>query len=964
MKKKTIILGLLTSFLGLNAQENKEKDSIKEKKIDEVVITALGIKRQAKSLTYSAQQIGSDDLNTVKTPNLLNAIDGKVSNVQINKTNGGVGGSVRFVIRGDKSTRSSQPLIVIDGIPIVNNTGGPITDRFESMPDRGDIMSTINPEDIQSINFLKGASAAALYGAAGSNGAVLIVTKKGSEGRSTINYTTTLNFDQVYSLPKLQHEYLQTEPFNPANGDTGSDGSWGAKGNSKDYVKNFFKTGTTWINNLSFQAGNDKTTNFFSIGNTTNSGVIPTSTFDQYNINFRNTSKFFDNKLILDANVMGSIQDIKNRITPGLYFSPLTSLYWLPRGINFDNFSGENYYYFNKVRQLDAQNWWAIKPDGSFTVDTQNPYWLLNRNPVFTNNRNLYGSLGLSYAINSWLTARIRANYNYYTSTTERDVAAYSLRTVLLSPDSNGKMYLYSLTRRTSYADMLLTGSRNLTDDIGLDFTIGGSLSDIKVNDSRLENNMLVFANLFSLNNLIWSGKAESGRNYTIISPRRQDQSVFASTTFNYKKMVYLDLTYRNDWSSTLSNTPNYGYDYQSIGANAILSEIFKLPKSFSFWKIRASYAAVGNALDPASTSNIPNLDAGSLPGTVSGSPVVNPLFPELFPKPEYNGTFETGTEIRLFNNRLNFDFTYYNSKVSNQMLRNISVASDLSPNSGKADINSGEIQNTGFESTLSYQFLKKDKLAWTATLNASANKNKISKLFPSNLGSVLPNQVFFLAGGSYSAIKEGGAFGDIYGAAFQRDNQGRIVVNDKGAPIRAEGKHLLGNPNPKFLLGLGNSINIGKFHLYFLIDGKFGGKVLARTEADNDRFGVSQTTADARNAGGVSIPNAVFQNGNPYNGKTDPKEYFTAIADIDEAYIYDATNIRLRQVSASYTFKMKKLFKEATVSIIGSNLFFFYKKVAFDPDQVSGVYPGGVGVDLFGMPITRTIGLSLKTTF
>lgn len=899
---------------------------------------------------------------------MLNAIDGKVSNVQINKTNGGVGGSVRIVMRGDKSTRNSQPLIVIDGIPIVNNTGGPKVDTYAGMPDTGDILSTINPEDIQSINFLKGASAAALYGAQGGNGAIIIVTKKGAAGKSTITYSTSLNFDKVYSLPKLQYEYLQTEAYNKATQTPGSEGSWGAKGTAKDYLTDFFKTGVTWINNISFQAGNDKSTNYFSIGNTTNSGVIPTSTFDQYNVNFKNTSKFFDDKLTLDANIMGSIQDSKNRLTPDLYFSPLTALYWLPRGINFDEFSGENYYYFNKARQLDAQNWWAIKSNGDFGAETQNPYWILHRNAVRTNNRNVYGSLGLSYAINSWLTAKVRGNYNYYTSVNERRMDAFSSRK-LMSPDANGKLERNDITRRTSYIDAMLLGNRDITDNINIEFTIGGSLQDIKIDNSQIENNMLRYANLYTLNNLIWPGHNDSGVHYIVTFPRRQDQSVFASTTIGYKKQLYLDLTFRNDWSSTLTNTSKtMSFDYESVGINAILSDILNLSNPISFWKVRASYATVGNALDPAETTNRPIYDAGTLTGYSSGSPVIRYFVNELGPKPELNKTWEAGTELRLFNNRLSFDFTYYNSKVTHQMLKDLRLDTDLSANAGRVDINSGEIQNKGFESSLSYQIIKQDKLGWTATLNASANQNKILKLFPSDiLKQDFSNTAFDLAGSSYNKIKEGGSFGDLYGNVYSRDAQGRIVVDKDGVPIKDEkgGKQFLGNPNPKFMLGLGNSFNIGNFNLYFLIDGKFGGKVLGRTEAENGKYGVSQASADARNAGGVTIANAAFASGEAYTGKTDAQKYYTAISDIDEAYMYKATNIRLRQVSASYKFNINSLyFKDATISVIGSNLFFLYKKAPFDPDQVSGVNPGGVGVDMFGLPITRSIGFSLKTTF
>lgn len=576
--RKTAMSVLLAYSLCVTAQETDAQDTVKTTDIQGVVVTSLGLKRQARSLTYSSQQIGNDDLTEVKTPNLLNSINGKASNVQINKTNGGVGGSVRIVMRGDKSTRNSQPLFVIDGIPIINNTGGPNVDFYASMPDTGDIMSTINPEDIQSITFLKGASAAALYGAQGSNGAILITTKKGAAGKSSLSYSTSLTFDKVYDLPDLQHSYLQTTAYDPTSGQTGSQDSWGERGSSKDYTKDFFQTGVTWINSLTFQSGNDKTTSFFSIGNTTNKGVIPTSLFDQYNVNYRNSSKFLDDKLVLDANVMGSLQDSKNRLTPGSYFSPITNLYWLPRGIDFDDFSGDNYWYFNQDRYLPAQNWWAIKEDGSFSVESQNPYWILNKNTVRTQNKNFYGSASLSYSINSWLTAKVRGNYNYYYSDSQRNLAAYTLP-VVLNGAENGKIYKNTIERRTSYGDVLLVGSPTISENISLDFTVGASISDIKSHNSQIENNQLVIPNLFTLNNLTWPGTNGSGIAYYLTDTRRQDQSVFASATIGYKKLVYVDMTFRNDWSSTLAGTGNNGFDYESIGANAILSDILNFRK-------------------------------------------------------------------------------------------------------------------------------------------------------------------------------------------------------------------------------------------------------------------------------------------------------------------------------------------------------------------------------------------------
>ncbi|AZA91892.1 Outer membrane cobalamin receptor protein [Chryseobacterium nakagawai] len=985
--RKAVIPVLFVFSLSATAQEKKAADTTKTTDIQEVVVTSLGVKRQARALTYSSQQIGGDELTEVKTPNFLNSISGKVSNVQINRTNG-VGSSVRVLMRGNKSANSSQPLYVIDGIPIINSVGKSAeASQYSTMPDAGDVLSSINPDDIESINFLKGASASALYGSIGGNGVILITTKKGKAGKSSISYNTSFTVDQAYSLPKLQHSYLSYDPSVSGQTPGVSNESWGAKGASKDYLKDFLQTGTTWVNSLSFQSGTEKSTNYFSIGNTTNKGIVPSSYFDQYNVSFRNSSKYLNDKLTLDANFIGSLQNSINRQTPGVSFSPLVSLYWLPRGVDFDQYNNSNYYYIDKSRLLPGQNWWAIGPDGKFNGNpaTQNPYWILNRDKVTVNNKNTYSAISLAYQINPWLSARVRGNYSWNITDSQRGVSAYSDPILITSNGENGRFLQNKYENSSTYGDVLLVGSPKLSEDISLDFTVGGSINTSRNTVTEIDNAYLAIPNLFTLSNLQWNVDRGVGDGFHNISysTKKQIQSVFASASLGYKNMFFVDMTFRNDWDSTLAYTGTSGYDYESVGANAVLSSIFKLPEAISFWKIRGSYATVGLGL-PANltTAMIPynsvygyNVDAGQIVKP-KYSLVTNPAYKELFVKPELNKTFEAGTELRLFKNRLSFDITYYNSNASNQLLP-LNIDSNLGGlPSGSYYINAGKIQNTGFEASLSYKIFDSEKFGWTANLNGSANKNKIVELFPSRL-SGLENQLLALTGGGiYTKLKLGGSFGDIYGVKFLRDDQGRILVDADGKPMADKQIGYLGNPNPKFMLGFNNSFNIGKLGISFLIDGKFGGQVLSLTEKANDLLGVSQNSASARDAGGVAIPNAVYAPGTPnagtaYTGLTDAKAYYKAVganqegAGIDEAYIYSATTVRLRQASIGYTFDIKSSYlKNATVSIVGTNLFFFYKKAPFDPEQVSGNTPGGVGVDSFGIPITRSIGLSLKANF
>jgi len=926
--------------------------------LNEVVVTALGITRQAKTLTYSTQTIKSDELNTVKTPNVINSLNGKVAGVQINRTSGGVGGAARITIRGDKSTRNSQPLYVIDGMPITNPTEGAKVDIYSSMPDNGDILSTVNSEDIESINFLKGAAATALYGSAGSNGVILITTKKGKQGVGKIDFSSSVTFDNVFGTPELQNSYLQTSA--PTASDAGSKESWGAKGTSKNNVDDFFNQGSTWINSLNFSSGNEKSTNFFSYSNTTNKGIIPTSKFDQNNLNYRNSSKFFDDRLTLDASVMASIQKVENRVNPGMYFSPLLGLYLFPRGLDFDSYKN-NFEYFSPSRYLNAQNWWNINLDKNYTGgdDQQNPYWVLNRNKVKTNNKNIYTSASLNYKLTDWLNVQARGNYNYYNSEAQRDVYATTQATI---SGVNGKLYHNGFESKTYYGDLLFMGKNNLSDDFKLEYTAGASVTDIKKINTTIENGNLSYPNLFTLSNLLFNGTNDNGRHYRIENHHIQTQSIFASAQLGYKDKLFLDLTDREEWSSTLAFTPKQSYNYYSIGANAVISELFKMPEAINFGKIRGSYATVGNGIEDNRTNPQPNIDAGSFVSP-DGSPVQDPRY---YLRPELNNTIELGTEWRFFKSRLTLDFTWYKSNIKGQFLKDVTLPPGVAAGT-KGDISGGDIQNSGIEAIVGYKLLNEGAFKWSTTVNFSTNKNKIIELFPAALG-VDPNSLLTLVGGGNNYLKQGGSFGDIYGTTFQRDAQGRILVDAQGVPSRNETKSYLGNPNPRSIVGWTNNFTYKNLTLSVLVDGKFGGKVLSLSEPFYDSYGVSQRSAAARDAGGVTIPNAATADGKAWTGKTKAQDYYSKIGgrnEIDEAYMYSATAIRLRELSLSYRVPVKvKGISNLTLSAIGTNLFFIKKDAPFDPEQVSGVYAGGVGVDVFGLPTYRSFGFSLKCGF
>jgi len=426
--------------------------------LNEVVVTAMGISREKKSLAYSTQQVDNEELTTVKDPNVINSLSGKVAGLQINKSASGLGGSTRVILRGNKSTRNNQPLYVIDGIPILNYSpdqpasvwGGSNADGSMGR-DGGDIISSLNPDDIESISVLKGASAAALYGSQAANGAIMITTKKGREGSAKITYSTTFTYDKVADVPEMQFDYGQTSD--------GSVDSWGDKGvNAPDHVSGFFQGGATFINSLSFSAGTEKAQTYISYANTHSKGVIPTSKFDRHNIDIKESANFFDGKLEVTAHVNYVHEKGENRPGTGLYFNPLTGLYFFPRGLNFDEYK-DNYEVFDPSRNLYAQNWIADNDN------QQNPYWILNRNQNFDKKDRIFTNMMLKYNFTENLNLIARGNMDKSFSVFDQQLYATTQGTLA---ESNGR-YVRSNTNGTQlYADLLLNYNKYFGEDFNL----------------------------------------------------------------------------------------------------------------------------------------------------------------------------------------------------------------------------------------------------------------------------------------------------------------------------------------------------------------------------------------------------------------------------------------------------------------------------------------------------------------
>ncbi|MBG7631470.1 MAG: SusC/RagA family TonB-linked outer membrane protein, partial [Bacteroidetes bacterium] len=631
--------------------------------LDEVIVTALGIKKEKKALTYSAQEVKGDELTTVKQTNVINSLSGKSAGVTITKSSSGAGGSSKVVLRGSSSTSNNDPLYVVDGIPMLNSGNGQNGDSGRGIfgsdagnIDGGDALSLINPDDIESLTVLKGASASALYGSQGANGVILITTKSGKDGKLAVNFNTSLTVDNVTSLPELQSEYQSASVGQPIgeNGRVADPKSWGPKtsGLNNDYAKDFFETGITAIQSLSLMAGNEKAQTFMSYANTTVNGVVPDNRMVRNNFNVKETAKFLDDKISVTASINISDQRIWNRPVNGLYSNPLSGLYLNPVGINLDEYKKMEY--FNADTNMMDQ--YATSFDENIQ---QNPYWLTSRNQTKDVAQRVAASVSAKYQILDNLSVQSRASYDksFFTY----DNRMYAGTDLTLSP-ATGRYTLNKTENTQQYIDLIANYNTNITEDLTFTALLGTSLTKYSLGDQlSLDSGNgkgLTYPNVFTIGNFAETNNLDQ----TVTN--REVQSIFASANFGYKNMLYLDITGRNDWSSTLVNTDSQSFFYPSFGLTGVLSEMFEMPQSVTFAKVRASYAIVGKDIPPYATIPLNTIPVGQ---TNFGKPTFGVKEGETL-EPEKQNSFEIGTEWRFINNRLSFDLTYYDTKTTNQI--------------------------------------------------------------------------------------------------------------------------------------------------------------------------------------------------------------------------------------------------------------------------------------------------------
>ena len=971
---------LVFSFIGFETQEipvgGRTEINItlveEVSKLNEVVVTALGISREKKSLGYALTEVGGEEVSTVKEQNVMNSLAGKVAGVVLTKSTSGPGSGTRVIIRGNNSlTGNNQPLYVVDGVPMDNsgfgNANGGGTGEY-ARADYGTGISDLNPDDIESISVLKGPNAAALYGSRAANGVILITTKKGRSRKGIgISWTSQMTFDSPLMLPEFQNEYGQGSDGNYPNDYSDlatfktNGGSWGAKfdgseqmywvddplgsGNATtrpwvaqpDNVKDFFRTAHSYINTFSIEAGNDVANMRFSYTNNTSQGIIPNSEVKKNNFNLRGeltASKW----LTLDAKATYFSQQATNRAVQGTE-GIMAYLYTIPRNADINDYKNYQTPDFHSI---------------SHSSLGANPYWIVNHDVNDDSRDRFMGYVKANFTITNDLSFFVRAGTDWTNQSIER-INQYGHWFY-----SKGRFNFATYKTQESNMDFLLMYNKNFGDNFSLDVNFGGNMmhqtytsNGVRGEDFKIPTKPTT------------SSARQLYPSYTPLREKRIN-SLYGSFSLGMWNWIYLDFSARNDWSSTLPEN-NWSYFYPSLSLSFLLNDFIDPDQSWlNYLKVRGSYALVGNDTAPYQLDVGYNLDQeGYLGLTTLSRPGVK-MNPDL--KPEQTTSTEVGLEFRLFNNRFYGDFSYYNIK-STDLIMDVPVPASTGYSAFRSNV--GEISNKGFELLLGVTPVRSSGLTWDLSVNIAHNKNKLVELIED-----LDNYIFTTTNSGVVVVQAtvGGGFGDIYGTTNQRTDDGKMIVDGKGRPLATGDKIFLGNYQPDFTAGLSNSFSFKNgLGINFLIDARFGGELYSGTDASMDASGVTARSLQYRD--GVML-DAVVNTGSsdapvyePNQNTITGQEYWGSMGGIADYHVYSQTNVRLREFSVTYNLP-SKLFENifldrASVGVIGRNLFFFYKDIDnFDPESSFSTSNFSQGVLWYNLPTTRSFGFSLNINF
>lgn len=937
--------------------------------LSEIVVTALGITRQSKTLPYATQTVKVGSLTEVRDPNnVLNSLQGKVANAVITQGSGGPGSGARIVLRGNRSIQgTNNALIVVDGVPITNDTYSSAGSDFGSVQS-SDGASNINPDDIESVTVLPGGSAAALYGSQAGNGVIVITTKKGTSDKMTVTLNSGLAFENAWSLPKVQNKYGQGNGgvLDPTSGE-----SWGAKMTGQsitnylgqpstyspqpDNIKDFFRTGLGANNSISVSGGTAKAQTYLSYTNNIVNGIIPKNNLTSHTVNLRITNQI-SKKFSTDAKVTYVNEIIKHMPRTGEENAPVIDIYQIPRNVPLSD--AKQYDSLNNVGVPVATTW-----PSTLSSIYQNPYWMVNNTTLDQTRNRIMGFLSAKYDLTDWLSIAGRANIDKIMD--QQDIIYYQ-STLLWATQGGGYYAKNNINTTQKWFDVMLTGNNKISKDFKINYHLGAIYQDNAYDQNQGTANGLNVTNKFSLNFASSPALSSSGNEV-------QTQAVFGQANISFKDAIFLDGSLRNDWDSRLPSP--FSYQYYSVGTSVIISDLITtLPTSISFLKANLNYSEVGNGGQFGLLNATYGYSQGAGNGFLSRGTTLP--FPTL--KPEIVKNLEAGIAARFLNDRLGFTFNYYKSNSFNQLLQ---LALPVATGYSTQYINAGNIQNKGIELVLNATPVKNMNFDWDINLNFSLNRNKIVEL-SKDIKTV------YLAGGygrsGTPVVTEGGSYGDLLAYQWQKDAKGNYMVTDEGKPLTTDisgaDQGYIGNFNPKENLGLTNTFTYKRFSLRILADGRIGGTMISGTEMNLAFSGITEGT-EAHREGGWNL-GGVDANGQAVSKPISAQDFWQTASGkrygVGEFFAYDVTSFRVRELSFGYDIPVGQNFfiKSARFSVIAHNLFWLYRgssimnipgeskrKMWFDPDMSlgNGNYQG---VEYGTLPSTRSLGFNLKLTF
>ena len=943
-----------------------------------VVVTALGIRREKKALGYAMQEVKGDQLMAVREPNITNALSGKVSGIQIIKGSSSPGSSSKIVLRGNSSlSGSNQPLIVVDGVPMDNTTGATNNDFWNPAADMGNGLSDINAEDIESMTVLKGASAAALYGSRAGNGVIQIITKSGRKNNGLgVTISSSVGVERLFMVPRLQSQFGQG-----TNGAYKNDvsSSWGPRIEGQEYTKwdgtkttmqaydnvaSYFKSpGIDLTENIAFSQMYDRTSIYSSLTRTDNKSHIPGASLGRTNMTLRATTKFGpSDRWSTDTKVQYIRSFVQNRPLNGANASnAFYTMYSLPRSMDIRDFEEAR-------TPQGAMRWYGV---GNQT----NPYWASKYNLNNDTRDRFLISAALKYKITDWLNAELRVGSDQYSTRIER-------KTYAGSPiaGGGGKYETEQIKFYENNYSFLVSAQRdNVFGKLGLSGSVGGNLMERKHNGLRASVSQLIVPNLFSLTN--GTDKPDNSESYS----HKKINSLYGTAQLNWDGYFFLDGTLRNDWSSSLAKA-NRSFLYPSISTSLVITDMLRkmdvnAPSWLSFAKVRASAAQVGNDLEPYQLYSAYRIEKDPLGGTMAN--IDNVLYNDKV-RSELIKSYELGLEMRFFDSRFGVDFAWYRTNATNQLIR---LGMDPASGYDAKMINAGNIQNEGIEFMVTADIIRSEGLKWNAQLNLSHNENRIIKLYD---GGGIESPVTEYNLGTYDNLKilarEGGKYGEIWGSSYKRvedktsDLYGKIITDENGLPIAGDEKKL-GDQQPDLLAGLTNSFSFAGFDLSFLIDARFGGKMFSGTNHALQAGGAAAATVVNGARDKFVVDGAVESE---VAGKTvytknttevTPQDYWGAIVGrsgnlgINEANIYDATSVRLRNIALSYTLP-KSLLKntpitKAKLGISCNNVWMIKSYMnGIDPESVFATGSNATGYEFASSPTTRSFLFNITLGF